>query len=479
MRRIVLSAGLMLSLTGCGSNSQPSEPSAGIPLSINNPSSSAPSDVAKSPAQDGASLSGSEATRELHAEAVKQLIQKASAAVTARKNSIAIESLSQAIGIQPDDANLFRMRADVYVLQGEMANARADFSTAVRLNPKNADLYNFRGYFLMSQGLMAEANQDFETAVSLNPQMAAAWNNKGLVALAQNDHKSALLDFTKAIEVDSTYVDGWNNRGFARMKLEQYEDALADVKQAIQLDDKYPTAWNNCGLICLKMEKFDEAEKAFTRLIELEPMDSRWLSHRYAALTKLGRFEDAQKDAQQVEWLTELNELSRDAAANARKPEAWIRRAQHLMNGQQYGAAIQDYTRAILVSPGNCLALAGRAEAWMKTGDMKKAMADSEEALVSNGGQDTLLGRNAYSVRGDVWFAMENYDQAIEDFEAARRFDDRVAEAYELRAAKLQEAGETANAQADRAKAREIRDALAGQLKPETQEAAVPFPDEQ
>ena len=70
---------------------------------------------------------------------------------------VAVEALSQAISLSSEDASLFRMRADVYNLQGENANARVDFSTAIRLAPNNADGYNHRGYFLMSLGMPKEA----------------------------------------------------------------------------------------------------------------------------------------------------------------------------------------------------------------------------------------------------------------------------------------------------------------------------------
>ena len=143
-------------VAGCGKDSAaPTADSAGIPLSIGGATKS---DAATSAA-------GKLPTVEQYAQAVKQLIQKANASVVAGKNAAAIESLSQAIGVTPDDATLFRMRADVYALQREFANARADFSTAIRLAPNNADMYNFRGYFLLNRGLATEARADFNKAV--------------------------------------------------------------------------------------------------------------------------------------------------------------------------------------------------------------------------------------------------------------------------------------------------------------------------
>ncbi len=431
-------------LPGCGSNSKDGETqSGGIPLSItgSTPGAQQPEN-SKLP------------TVEQYAQAVKQLLQKANAAVVAGRNPVAIESLSQAIGVTPDDASLFRMRADVYSMQGEYANARADFSTAVRLAPDNADLYNFRGYFLLSQNLTAEAKADFDKAVQLNPKHSAALNNRGLLSLATPDFKAAEADFTRAIEADRKSSDAWNNRGFARMKMDQLDSALTDIQQAIRLKDNYVNAWNNCGLIQMQQQKYEDARTSFSRAVELDPMDARWLNHRRAALIKLNQFAEAQKDAQKIEWLAGLTELTQQAGRDARNPNSWITRARHLMRGSQYGAAVQDFTRALVVSPGNPVALAGRAVAWVETGDFQKAMLDCDESLVARPSQE------AYSLRGDLWLRLDNLDQAIADFESSGRFDEQVAVAYEKRSAKHREAGAAQESAADTARAREIREAM-------------------
>lgn len=445
MCRVLIALGSMLLATGCGSGNQaPETGSAGIPLSISgNQTTTALGDQ-----------SIVKKTLSQYPDAVRQLLQKANSAVVAGQKGVAVEALSQAIAESPEDASLFRMRADVYCLQGENANARVDFSTAVRLAPNNADSYNYRGYFLMSQGLSKEAIADFEKAIQLNPAHAAALNNRGLIALTNQDYKSAEADFTKAIDGDRKFADAWNNRGFARLKLEQYEPALADLQQALRLQETYVTAWNNCGLVHMQQEKYEAALQAFSRASELEPMDLRWLGHRRAALLKLNRFAEAQQDGAKLAWLEQLNQLTQQASRNARNPAAWIFRGQHLMNGSQYGAAIQDFTRALIVNPGNTEALTGRASAWMATGDLQKAMLDCDESIVAQSSQE------AYSIRGDLWMRLENFDNAISDFETAGRFDEQVAVAYEKRADDRRGAGQADEAKTDLQRAQEIRNAM-------------------
>jgi tetratricopeptide (TPR) repeat protein len=458
MRGLALGVLGTLILSGCGSESAaPTTQGNGVSLSIPGP------DAKKAVKADAR---GQQPTIPSYSDAVKLLIQRANSAVVSGQHKVAVEALSQAIGLTPEDASLLRMRADVYSLLGEMANARADFSTAVRLAPGNAELFNARGYFLMSQGLPAEAKVDFDKAVELNPKHAAALNNRGLIALTSQDFKSAEADFTKALDADRKFADAWNNRGFARMKQNQLEAAHKDVRQALSLKDDYVTAWNNSGLISMQLQKFEEAEKAFARAVELDPMDARWLTHQRAALIKLNRFQEAQAAASRIEWLNELTSLTQQASRTSRNPDGWILRGRHLMKGDEFGAAVQDFTRAIVVNPGNPVALYDRAVAWSKTGDMQKAMLDCEQSLVSK------PSREAYSLRGDLWMNLENLDQAISDFETAGRIDAQVAEAYEKRSLKRRESGETETAKADASRAAEIREALEDKPKSAPQQTA-------
>ena len=221
----------------------------------------------------------------------------------------------------------------------------------------------------------------------------------------------------------------------------------------------------------MQQERYEDAVDAFTHAVDLAPMDSRWLNHRRAAYAEMERFDEAAQDLQRIEWLSGLEQLTRKAQGSPANPDVWITRAQYLMRQDQYGAAIQDFTRAIVVQPGHPEALCGRALAWLETGDYQKAIADCDESIVSS------PSRNAYSIRASVWRALDNLDQAINDYESAELLNEVVAEAYEQRAEKLAEAGEAEQAAADRQRATTIRETLAGKRKSADSEAPALPPE--
>ena len=463
--RLISIITLLVFAVGCGSKSTEQAASVGIPLALKSAAATSDATAAAEPEKPTADQSVAN-------PAVDQLIQKAKAAVVAGRAASAIEALSQAIGISPSESKLFRLRADVYVLMGENANAQVDFTLAVNLDPGNAELRNVRGYFLMTSGMVEQAAADFNQAIKLDATLSAAWNNRGLIALSRQEYAAAESDFAKAVELDRKYADAVNNRGFARMKLGKFDEALVDFKATIQLNPEYTTAWNNLGLVHMQQEKYPDALQAFSEAVSLAPTDVRWLNHRRAAYLKLEKYAEASADAQQIRWLSGLTQLTQQAFSKANSPDVWIQRANHLVEGSEFGAAVQDYSRALAVAPGNINALNGRAYAWLKTGELRKSIADCDESLVS---QPTAA---AYSVRGDAWFKLQNFDQAVEDFESAQRFDETVSMAYRKRAEERKRNGETELAKADEEKAQQIMSALAGELNTDkTDQSPAPFPE--
>lgn len=431
---------LMLTLAGCGSKSE-SPAKAGIPLSIKSPKSGPVESVDKPQ---------KEQTENLSNPTVEALIKKARAAVVVGQPAVAVEALSQAIGLSPEESRLFRLRGDVYAMLGQFANAKVDFSLAIKLNPDDAQLRNVRGYFLMSRGLTKDAMKDLEKALELDPNLSTAWNNMGLVELANKDHAKAEAHFTRALKCQGDYADAFNNRGFVRFKQQKYSEALADLQKAVELNKDYASAWNNIGLVHMAQNDFEAAVQAFTETIRLAPMDARWLGHRRAALTKLERFEEAVADQQRIRWLGSLDALTKASMQDARNPTQWIRRARHLAKGSEYGAAIQDYSRALAISPGNIEALNGRAQALLNIGELHKAVVDCDESLISSPTTD------AYSIRGEAWMGLGNYSQAVSDLEAAQRFGHSMAEAYKLYATELRKEGDDEAAAKVEAKRRSI-----------------------
>ena len=78
----------------------------------------------------------------------------------------------------------------------------ADYSEAIKLNPKNAEIYNNRANAYSLLGKYDEAVKDYDEAVKLDSKNARIYANRGAIKLRQQKTDEAHKDFKRAIELD-------------------------------------------------------------------------------------------------------------------------------------------------------------------------------------------------------------------------------------------------------------------------------------
>ncbi len=83
----------------------------------------------------------------------------------------------------------------------KMSLAMDDLSRALTLAPNNAYVYYDRAALHTSAGEVASAIEDYTAAIRLDPHLAEAYYNRGLVYYSQGDNASALRDLSKAGEL--------------------------------------------------------------------------------------------------------------------------------------------------------------------------------------------------------------------------------------------------------------------------------------
>jgi len=98
---------------------------------------------------------------------------------------------------------------ETYIKQG-VANTKLerynqaieDFSQAIRLDPKNAQYYYKRGITYGNLNQHQRAIEDFNEAIRLNPKYAEAYSNRGFVYMVKLENKKkACSDWKRACEL--------------------------------------------------------------------------------------------------------------------------------------------------------------------------------------------------------------------------------------------------------------------------------------
>jgi tetratricopeptide (TPR) repeat protein/S1-C subfamily serine protease len=183
----------------------------------------------------------------------------------------AIDDYTQAMKIDPENAEYYKNRGSAYVQLKEYKQAIDDYTQAIKIDDKNAIYYVGRGlaYFRLKD--YKQAINDWTQAIKLDPKNAGYYGARGDAYLQLKDYKQAINDWTQAIQLDPKNAGYYGARGYAYLQLKDYKQAINDYTQAIQLDPKNGIYYGGRGLAYFQLKDYKQAINDYTQAIKLKP----------------------------------------------------------------------------------------------------------------------------------------------------------------------------------------------------------------
>ena len=143
----------------------------------------------------------------------------------------AIEDYTQAIKLDPNNADYYDVRARAYVENNDKVRALADYNQIIKLEPKRSNSYALRAIFYCNEGDYKKGIIDWNQTVKLMPT-SVSLSQRGDCRVKMGDHKNAIVDFDQALKLDPKSGDIYNSRALAKLSLGQKQAALQDLNQA-------------------------------------------------------------------------------------------------------------------------------------------------------------------------------------------------------------------------------------------------------
>lgn len=213
----------------------------------------------------------------------------------------AIEDLTQAIKLKPDDTQARSSRASVREKIADYAGAIEDYTNIIGYNPNDGSAYILRAQVRLKLKDFIGAIADYNQALKLKPDDSYfILNNRGRAKLESGNHTGAIEDFTEAIKLQPNGTYGYNNRGLAKRKLGEYAAAIEDHNQAIKLKPNETNAYRLRGHVKVELEDYTGAIEDYTQAIKLNPEDSFAYLDRGNAKRKSKDFDGAIEDYNQA-----------------------------------------------------------------------------------------------------------------------------------------------------------------------------------
>ncbi len=266
------------------------------------------------------------------------LLKQACIDVIEGDNDTALLALDAALAVEPDLADAYLVRTQIYTAQNELEKAVKNLEKYVELTQDSsmyetvAQLYEANGNMEAAQaaydkfaagagaetqeagfqaGLYRMENRRFEEAIkAFEPYMedetygAGALYNLGICYMNLEDYGKAVEMFNRSEEKGGTYSGLHYNRGICNLLSEKWADAAEDFAKSIESEPFTADARYNLGICRMQNGEYEEAVKVFSELIkdgedpaneEIQVNDAVYY-FRAVCNAALGNLEDAVKD---------------------------------------------------------------------------------------------------------------------------------------------------------------------------------------
>lgn len=316
----------------------------------------------------------------------------------------AIESLTQALALAPENVDILVQRAVRYFQVEHYEQMLKDAERAALLRPGWPLTHGLCGRALLGLSRYEEAISHFNRAIKLEPKHSKWWHFRAFTKFYAKRYEEAIADANVAIQYEPAMADAYVTRGSARMASGDLSGGRADFSKSIDLAPDEPMPYHDRGIGYMRAGLYDKAIDSFSRCIALLECDNaRSSSHRVRGVV----YAFTEKHRQAVADFTEAIERS-----PMPRISDYLSRSISALQDRQYELTISDCTYLIQHRDPAYLAEAflTRSIAHLQTGRHRNAVSDLEHAHAVDPNHPRFL-----KVRSHISVVLGNYQQAIAD----------------------------------------------------------------
>jgi tetratricopeptide (TPR) repeat protein len=214
----------------------------------------------------------------------QQLSQDAQAAIDRRDYQQALALLGQLVAEAPQSPEVRHRLAKVFQLQGQLAEAEAEYRRALALDPEYVGALIGLGEIEAAYGRLDAALQRFDLAIEIDPREPEGHYGQGRVFELLRRTDDALAAYFRSLELDPAQAAV--NLRVAALQLARREpdQALRRLDQVVELTPNDPEAHHLRGLTHLSLKHYPQAVADFQFAARRLPNRPDVFSHLALAL---------------------------------------------------------------------------------------------------------------------------------------------------------------------------------------------------
>lgn len=170
----------------------------------------------------------------------------------------AMRSLTSALALAPDNAEVMRWMGIAAQNLGDHAGAADCFQRALAALPDDADLHIGLGVALYRLGRESEGLTHLRRACELAPDSASAWYNLAEGLWPQGEADAVIVALQRTLAIDPSHVRAGVGLARAQAGLGRVEEATGGLREVLRHQPDCVEAW--LALADLKIVAFDEQD---------------------------------------------------------------------------------------------------------------------------------------------------------------------------------------------------------------------------
>lgn len=229
---------------------------------------------------------------------------------------------------------------------------------------------------------------------------------KGFEEFMNEKPEKSLKSFSKVLRKDPKNAKALMFTGSIKAQLGKNSDALIDLDRSIALDPEIAETYHYRSLVCYSDNHIQEAIEDVSKAIKLDPLNTGYVFNRAKFYIETGNYEGAIKDGEYM--------LSMDQTAS----NPYIL---HCMAEAYAGLGLYN---AALAKADEFIKIDGRTAGYVLRGDIyyqmeNYAFAANDYELFLNDNDTNLFKGDAYIKAGNTYLRMKKNDRACDLFQSA------------------------------------------------------------
>ena len=335
----------------------------------------------------------------------EDLKEKGNALFKQKRYEDAIAFYNKAIKLNPNVEVLYSNKGTCEKCLKQYKESIRDYEKSLEINPKNTKNMNRLASVYIIRGQIGNAKMLQEKALNLEP------NN--------SIFREQMTTIEKILEDEIKLED--------KIKEKKFEDAEEVCKRMIEKESDFSELKLKYIQILIENVKLTEALQYINNEINYEDKKS---NEQFDYLTALclyydGQYEKAKKQINLMK--SKGNSIdTKDLLEKVNTIDSIKTKANEIFKQKKYEKAIEEYTKILEFDPNNkkfnSLILANRALCYQKLNKNVEALRDSNQSIKLN-----PFYARGYIKRGNVYMELKMFDDARADFQKAKDLDPNVA----------------------------------------------------